>query len=217
MVCGLCMCAVSQDPRQLIGCIDFTYITDALTEQEALGKVISITKWCLHRMLWPLFGLESLLSLSVSWGKDILEKANKGKQERGRKLMFWLIFGYNRYLMDVRLSHTCRTKHDVTLRVCILREGKLTLLVHICYVKPFIHTFIILDNPGPFKQPKPMTLSSDVDVLQIGSPEQSVRRSTLTTSLQKTMRIEVKNGSTIYSALLINHEQEFLIILLKPG
>lgn len=26
--------------------------------------------------------------LSVSWGIDILEKANKGKQERGRKLMF---------------------------------------------------------------------------------------------------------------------------------
>ncbi|MCI4377603.1 hypothetical protein PGIGA_G00205490 [Pangasianodon gigas] len=40
---------VDMDPRQLIRCIDFTYITDALTEQEAL---------------------------------DILEKANKGKQER---------------------------------------------------------------------------------------------------------------------------------------
>ncbi|KAK3567461.1 hypothetical protein QTP86_019989, partial [Hemibagrus guttatus] len=41
--------AEGKDPRQLIRCIDFTYITDALTEQEAL---------------------------------DILEKANKGKQER---------------------------------------------------------------------------------------------------------------------------------------
>ncbi|KAB5579528.1 hypothetical protein PHYPO_G00196070 [Pangasianodon hypophthalmus] len=40
---------VDMDPRQLIRCIDFTYITDELTEQEAL---------------------------------DILEKANKGKQER---------------------------------------------------------------------------------------------------------------------------------------
>lgn len=29
-----------QDPRQLIHCIDFTYITDALTEQEALGEVV---------------------------------------------------------------------------------------------------------------------------------------------------------------------------------
>ncbi|KAK3545453.1 hypothetical protein QTP70_007697 [Hemibagrus guttatus] len=45
---------VDMDPRQLIRCIDFTYITDALTEQEAL---------------------------------DILEKANKGKQEREDQML----------------------------------------------------------------------------------------------------------------------------------
>lgn len=45
---------VDMDPRQLIRCIDFTYITDALTEQEAL---------------------------------DILEKANKGKQQREDQML----------------------------------------------------------------------------------------------------------------------------------
>uniref|UniRef100_A0A672LE51 Mandelate racemase/muconate lactonizing enzyme C-terminal domain-containing protein n=1 Tax=Sinocyclocheilus grahami TaxID=75366 RepID=A0A672LE51_SINGR len=39
---------VDMDPAKLISCIDFRYITDALTEQEALGEVI---KDCLEQML----------------------------------------------------------------------------------------------------------------------------------------------------------------------
>lgn len=27
-----------QDPKQIVSCIDFRYITDALTEEEALGE-----------------------------------------------------------------------------------------------------------------------------------------------------------------------------------
>lgn len=30
---------IFQDPKQIISCIDFRYITDALTEEEALGEV----------------------------------------------------------------------------------------------------------------------------------------------------------------------------------
>lgn len=29
---------IFQDPKQIISCIDFRYITDALTEEEALGE-----------------------------------------------------------------------------------------------------------------------------------------------------------------------------------
>uniref|UniRef100_A0A4W4DSL2 Mandelate racemase/muconate lactonizing enzyme C-terminal domain-containing protein n=1 Tax=Electrophorus electricus TaxID=8005 RepID=A0A4W4DSL2_ELEEL len=36
--------AESKDPRKLIRCIDFRYITDALTEQEALGEVLVFKK-----------------------------------------------------------------------------------------------------------------------------------------------------------------------------
>lgn len=36
---GQILCHVSiQDPKQIISCIDFRYITDVLTEEEALGK-----------------------------------------------------------------------------------------------------------------------------------------------------------------------------------
>lgn len=31
-------CVIFQDPKQIISCIDFRYITDALTEEEALGE-----------------------------------------------------------------------------------------------------------------------------------------------------------------------------------
>lgn len=29
---------IFQDPKQIVSCIDFRYITDALTEEEALGE-----------------------------------------------------------------------------------------------------------------------------------------------------------------------------------
>lgn len=40
MMMYICVCS-DQDPAQLIRCIDFRYITDALTEQEALGEIIT--------------------------------------------------------------------------------------------------------------------------------------------------------------------------------
>lgn len=31
-------CVMLQDPKQVVSCIDFRYISDALTEEEALGE-----------------------------------------------------------------------------------------------------------------------------------------------------------------------------------
>lgn len=31
-------CVIFQDPKQVVSCIDFRYISDALTEEEALGE-----------------------------------------------------------------------------------------------------------------------------------------------------------------------------------
>lgn len=33
------LCLSIQDPKQIVTCIDFRYITDALTEEEALGEM----------------------------------------------------------------------------------------------------------------------------------------------------------------------------------
>lgn len=49
------MCRVSiQDPKQIISCIDFRYITDVLTEEEALGETRS---WHSFRSVHPLMDL----------------------------------------------------------------------------------------------------------------------------------------------------------------
>lgn len=32
------LCVSIQDPKQMVACIDFRYITDVLTEDEALGE-----------------------------------------------------------------------------------------------------------------------------------------------------------------------------------
>lgn len=37
------LCVSIQDPKQIVSCIDFRYITDALTEEEALGET---GLWC---------------------------------------------------------------------------------------------------------------------------------------------------------------------------
>lgn len=71
---------LAQEPRQIISCIDFRYITDALTEEEALGKG--------GGKFHPVFGCaasKSTASLlhSLSSLSEILMKAQEGKQQRG--------------------------------------------------------------------------------------------------------------------------------------
>lgn len=44
-VCVSCVCSFIQDPKQIVSCIDFRYITDVLTEEEALGE----TRFIMYR------------------------------------------------------------------------------------------------------------------------------------------------------------------------
>ncbi|KAK1797451.1 hypothetical protein P4O66_008300, partial [Electrophorus voltai] len=67
---------VDMDPRKLIRCIDFRYITDALTEQEALGEV------CQLNDVYP-----ELYQLSLY----ILEKAKAGKEEREKEDVYLIL------------------------------------------------------------------------------------------------------------------------------
>lgn len=81
-----------QDPKQIVSCIDFRYITDVLTEEEALGETgfwrhwvcpvqfekCSVTKTLCHT--------PSVFILFL----DILVKAQEGKKQRGEHTNYCL-------------------------------------------------------------------------------------------------------------------------------
>lgn len=73
-----------QDPKLIVSCIDFRYITDVLTEEEALGETCS----CLDfRKGNDMFMIEVLSNQQTSFASvfysDLLLKAQENKQQRG--------------------------------------------------------------------------------------------------------------------------------------
>lgn len=80
-----------QDPKQIVSCIDFRYITDVLTEEEALGE----TGFWRHRSesvsstVWEMQCYQNAPSVFILF-LDILVKAQEGKKQRGEHTNYCL-------------------------------------------------------------------------------------------------------------------------------